>query len=173
MTAPMRGAILATMPIAHKAALTGFLVLALLHVLGISAAMAWLHSGTTTESVATHYRGNEEDPAVALEELKSPKSVREILTLTHYHMAVMPVFTFLLAHILAMSSLVSLRPKVTLIVIAFVAVALEVLIPWLVLWSPGLAVLRHASRAGLLVTTLAGAGIPLWEMWSPRATRGD
>lgn len=169
----MRGTTLATMPVAHKAALTGFLVLALLHVLGVSAAMAWLHSGMSTESIAAHYRGNEEDPAVELESLKSPKSVREILTLTHYHMAVMPVFTFLLAHILAMSSRVPPRPKIILIVLSYIVVALEILIPWITLWSPTLAVLRHGTRAGLLVTTVIGAGVPLWEMWAPRGRQAQ
>lgn len=167
MTAPMRGATLATMPLAHKVALTGFLILAILHVLGVSAAMAWTHSGPTGSTIADHYRGNEERPDVPLESLKSPKSVREILTLTHSHLAVMPIFAFLLAHILAMSALLPLRPKLAVIVLTFASIALEVLVPWLVLWSAEMAVLRHVSRAGMLITTLVGAGVPLWEMWMP------
>lgn len=152
---------------AHKAALTGFLLMALIHVCGISAAMAVYHSGLTTTSIAEHYRGNEEDASVSVENLKSPKTPLEILTITHYHMAVMPIFTFLVCHILAMSSLVGVRTKILVIVLAYLAIAVEVSVPWLTLFQPSLAVLRHGSRALMVATTLLGAGLPLFEMWWP------
>lgn len=167
MTVMMRGSALAGMSVPHKAALTGFLLLALIHVCGVSAAMAVYHSGLTNTSIAEHYRGNEEQPDVPLERLKSPKTPLEILTITHYHMAVMPIFTFLICHILAMSSLITVRTKILVIVLAYLAIAVEVSVPWIALFAPDLVFLRHGSRAFMLITTLLGAGLPLFEMWWP------
>jgi hypothetical protein len=167
VTVMMRGSALSGMAVAHKTALTGFLILALIHVCGVSAAMAIYHSGLTTSSIAEHYRGNEERTDVPIENLKSPKTPLEILTITHYHMAVMPIFTFLVCHILAMSSLIGVRSKVIFIVLAYLAIAIEVIVPWMALFAPQLVVLRHGSRALMLATTLLGAGLPLFEMWWP------
>jgi hypothetical protein len=167
MTVIMRGSTLSGMAVAHKAALTGFLILALIHVCGLSAAMAIYHSGLTTTSIVEHYRGNEEQPDVELENLKSPKTPLEILTITHYHMAVMPIFTFLLCHVLAMSSLMGVRTKILVIVFAYLAIAIEVSAPWTALFAPELVFLRHGARALMVATTLLGAGLPLFEMWWP------
>lgn len=165
MTVMMKGSALGNLAIAHKAALTGFLCLALIHVLGVSLGMALTHSGTTTSAIREHYQGNENQPDVPVEAIKAPKSAVEILTITHFHLAVMPVFTFLICHILAMSTVLSMRAKVTVIVLSYLAVALEVAVPWMALYAPALVTLRHLSRLGMLVMTLTGVFIPLYEMW--------
>lgn len=161
----MKGAALARLSLPHKVALSGFLILALVHVLGVSAAMAWLHSGMTSASIATHYRGNEDNPSVPVESLHSPKSTLELVTLTHYHMAVMPVFAFIICHILAVASWPGERIKIAIIILSYLAIVTEVSVPWLSVVAPQLVWVRHFSRAGIVLMTLVGAGVPLMEMW--------
>lgn len=171
MTVMMKHASFVTMPRPHKAALTGFLLLALLHLFVVSAGMALAHSGTTAQSMREHYAGNEEDASVPIENLKSAKSVTEILTITHFHMAVMPIFTFLLCHLLAMAATLGPRPKIAIIVVAYLSIALEMAVPWFGLFAPSLVALRHLSRAGMVVTNLFATLIPMYEMWFWKAKR--
>lgn len=162
----MRGFSLKTIPEAHKWALTGFLILALVHVFVVTPAMALFHSGATTGEIRDYYLGNEEREDVPIEALRSPKTTAYLVTFTHYHAAVMPIFAFLLAHVVAMTTLVGHRTKLALIAATYGGLVLEVAVPWLVVAvSPALASLRHVSRATILVTVALDAGLPLYEMW--------
>ncbi len=149
----------------HKAALTGFLLLALLHLFVVSAGMALTRSGTSAQSIREHYAGNDADETVPIENLRAAKTVDEILEITHFHMAVMPIFTFLLCHLLAMAATMGVRSKIGIIIAAYLSIALEMSVPWFGLFAPSLTVLRLASRAGMVVTNLISICVPMYEMW--------
>jgi len=95
---------------------------------------------------------------------------RTLLEVTHAHLFSMPVLLLVSGHLVLLTSL-SLRFKLTLIIIGVIAMTLHLLAPWVVRWSGGSggAGLLYPISGGLLFVSLAAMTcIPAWEMWRPR-----
>lgn len=132
-------------------AVTGLLSAALLHGDGL---------GVDAETAATYWRGDES-------QMVYPKSYRQILELTHFHLFTEPVTFLVIAHLY---SLGDVRPalRVALPVAVMGAIALQIGLPWLTTYvAAGFSVLFIPVHAVLLLGLLYMAGASIWEMWRP------
>ena len=114
-------------------------------------------SGVSTAEIAEYYR--QEDLALG------GKTYLELLETAHFHLFSMPVFFLVLGHIFFLSAWPE-RRKLAVVLASFVALLLEVVLPWLIVYHSGAwAWLKHPSRGLLFVTFLIFIVVPLWDMW--------
>ncbi len=137
---------------------TLFLSMVLLGLLSCLGFM-WSKSGLTGPELSEYYRQEE----LGL----GGKPFLELLETAHFHLFSMPIFFLVLGHIFFMSSW-SERAKLIVIVGSFVALLLEVVLPWLIVyhsaaWTP----LVHLARGGLFASFLLFVFVPIKEMWMP------
>jgi len=115
-------------------------------------------SGTSTAAIQEYYR----QEASGL----GGKTYLELLETAHFHLFSMPIFFLVLGHIFFMSS-IGERTKLVVILLAFVALAAEIVLPWLIVYhSAAWAWLEHPTRLALLATFLVFVVVPLREMWT-------
>ena len=81
-----------------RLAYTGFLVLAAIGM-ATMAMLQWVHIGPTPGNIATYFRGGEREGAMTF-----PKTVRELVELTHFHAFIMGVVYLVLAHLVVATS---------------------------------------------------------------------
>jgi hypothetical protein len=126
---------------------------------GVMVVLASQRSGFSPASVSTYYAG---DPAQ-----QYPKTVGELLEVTHFHLFSMPLLLFVQGHLFLMTQWPR-RWKIALVVAAFVGAALDLAAPWLVIYvSRDLAFVKLLARLLLGPALLAFAFVPLREMWWP------
>ena len=132
----------------------GLVFLGLLSCLGF----AFGKSGLTSPAIAEYYRG--EDSGLG------GKTFLELLETAHFHLFSIPIFFLVLGHIFFLSSIAD-RPKIAVVLTAFVALLLEIVLPWLIVYhSRAWVRLEHPTRVALLGTFLIFIVVPLQEMWS-------
>jgi hypothetical protein len=117
----------------------------------------------TVEGTSQWYRGNEDqqDPQV----MRFPKTVLELLEVTHPHLFFQSIMFFVLCHIFSLSR-VSDRRKMWLYGLAFGSVFTEAGLPWLIrfgsdLFSPLLLLSTSVMSISILILLI----VPIREMW--------
>ncbi len=118
-------------------------------------------SGVATSDLVEYYR--QEGAGLG------GKPFVELLETAHFHLFSMPVFFLVLGHIFFLSSLAE-RTKLVVILAAFTALLLEIVLPFLIVYlSPAWARLEHPTRIVLLASFLVFIFVPLREMWTVEA----
>lgn len=155
-----RGHVLGRMETGSKALYTAFLVFLLL---GIGSA-ALLHGdglGTDAATAAAYWRGDEA-------QMTWPKSYRQLLELTHFHLFTEPVVWLVVSHLYGLGSARGAW-RVGLPLGTLIAIAAQIALPWLVVYAGAgwAALLLPAHLAmGLGLAWMAAAAIrDMW--WSP------
>jgi hypothetical protein len=113
-----------------RLAYTGFLVLAAIGM-ATMAMLQWVHIGPTPGNIATYFRGGERAGAMTF-----PKTVRELVELTHFHAFVMGVVYLVLAHLVVATSAPDLVKRVA-IILAFVGLVGDLVGVWLIRYVSG------------------------------------
>lgn len=136
---------------------TGYLVFAVAGLL--SAALLHLDGlGTDAATAASYWRGDE---AAML----YPKSYRQLVELSHFHLFTEPVTFLVVAHLYNLGS-DSPKRKVVASAGTLLSMALQIALPWLVVYvSAAFAVLFLPAHTGLLVGLLYMALRAAHEMW--------
>ena len=151
---------LARLPFGARVFYSLFLVMVFLGLL-TCVGFAVRKSGLATATIAEYYRQEESD--------LGGKAFLELLETAHFHLFSMPIFFLVLGHIFFLSSWPEGR-KLVVILASFVALLLEVLLPWLIVYhSAGWAWLEHPTRIVLTATFLIFIVVPLAEMWGKEA----
>jgi hypothetical protein len=138
---------------------TGFLLVVLVGM-ATMAAFQLYHIGPLPSRIAAYYRGGEVGGQMTF-----PKTVRELVEVTHFHSFVMGVVYLVLAHLFVATPL---RPvlKQWFIVLAFAGLATDLLAPWLVRYvSGGFAYLQLGAWLAEWVGLGAFVVVPFGEMW--------
>jgi hypothetical protein len=143
--------------------ITCFYVMMTLAV-GVGVVNYKVRTGLTPQGTAAWYRGNEGAPE-PVEEMLFPKSVRELLDVTHPHLFEQSLILFVLCHLFGLTRVHEKRKRVVY-VMSFGAVLLDTGIPWLTRFvSPAFAPLHVASSLLLTAMFLILMVKPLHEMW--------
>jgi hypothetical protein len=117
----------------------------------------------TPEGTAAWYRGNED--AANASEMLFPKTVRELLDVTHPHLFEEGLILFVLCHLFGLTKVRERRKRLVYLA-AFTAMLLDTGMPWLTRFvSPGFAPAHVASTAFLGIMFLVLIAVPLHEMW--------
>jgi hypothetical protein len=137
---------------------TGFLVLA---IAGIVTA-ALLHGdgmGATATTAATYWRGDEAQGLY-------PKSYRQLLELTHFHLFTEPITWLVIGHLFALGGA---RPaRAAIIVGTLLAMVVQIALPWLVVYgAAGFAALLIPAHLAMGGGLLWMACVSIKDMWWP------
>ena len=117
----------------------------------------------TVEGTSEWYRGNEDQPDVKV--MHFPKTVMELLEVTHPHLFFQSIMFFVLCHIFSLSQ-VNDRRKVWLYALAFGSVFTEAGLPWLIRFGSGVfSPLLILSTSVMSVSILILIIVPIHEMW--------
>ncbi len=154
--------VLRRLDVGAKVVYTGFLVLSALGLL----TAALLHAdgmGFSAESGAAWWRGDEAA-------MVYPKSYRQLVELTHFHLFTEPVTFLVLAHLYNLGG-GPVRRRVIVTAATLASILLQVALPWLVAYV-------SAAFAWLLIPVhtvlLLGLGTmivaAIGEMWVPRSS---
>ncbi len=129
----------------------GLLTAALLHGDGM---------GSSATSAATYWTGDESG-------MVYPKSYRQILELTHFHLFTEPVTFLVVAHLYNLGS-GPIRRRATITALTILAMGIQIALPWLVVYvNVAFSVLFIPAHAMLLAGLLWMSFAALWEMWRP------
>ena len=154
---------LSRFPFGAKVFYSLFLVFVLLGLL-TSLGFIFAKSGVSASTVAEYYRQEESG--------LGSKSFLELLETAHFHLFSMPIFFLVLGHIFVLTG-VSPRWKMIVVITAFVALLLEIALPWLIIYgSASFAWLEHPTRIAFFGTFLVMAILPLREMWGSTPASG-
>lgn len=158
----MPGFSLANANPATKVLLTLFL-LTVLGGLGVALLQYYDRAGFGARGATEWVLGNEDDPAPP--ELRSPKSYRELLSITHEHAFALPMLLFVLLHLVALTSIRE-GAKIALYVVAFLSLVGSLAGPWFIAYrGPGWTTLVRGAGAGLAASIGVSALLCLWETW--------
>lgn len=125
--------------------------------------------------ISRHYRGSEEkafDPEVVDQSQESmdegfffPKTYKEVLSVTHVHIFMMPLILFVLSRILTMT-LLRARLKNIVYTVSFTGTALNLAGPWLIMYiAPQCAIILFISYILMGLSFPVYILLPLYEMW--------
>ncbi len=118
----------------------------------------------TPDGTAAWYRGNEHATG-EVSELLFPKSVRELLDVTHPHLFEEGLIVFVFCHLFGLTR-VRERSKRWVYVLSFAAVIVDTAMPWLTRFvSPAFAPVHIGTTAWLGSMMLILMLRPLYEMW--------
>ena len=109
---------------------TGFLVLATIGM-ATMALLQWRHIGPTPANIAAYFRGGEREGAMTF-----PKTVRELVELTHFHAFIMGVVYLVLGHLVLATSASELTKRLA-IVLAFAGLVGDLVGVWLIRFVSG------------------------------------
>lgn len=109
---------------------TGFLILAAIGM-ATMALLQWRHIGPNPSNIAAYFRGGEREGAMTF-----PKTLRELVELTHFHAFMMGVIYLVLAHLMLATSASELAKRVA-IILAFVGLAGDLVGVWLIRYVSG------------------------------------
>jgi hypothetical protein len=142
-----------------RLAYTGFLVLAAIGM-ATMAMLQWVHIGPTPGNIATYFRGGEREGAMTF-----PKTVRELVELTHFHAFIMGVVYLVLAHLVVATSAPDLVKRVA-IILAFVGLVGDLVGVWLIRYVSGA---FAWAQLGFWIAEWVGFSafvyFPMREMW--------
>lgn len=123
-----------------------------------------VRTGLTVEGTSSWYRGNEEAGG-EVTELRFPKTVRELMDVTHPHLFEESLIIFVLCHLFGLTKTRESRKR-WVYILSFSAVLLDTGVPWLVRFvSPAFAPVHIGSTSLLTVMFVILMGKPLYEMW--------
>ncbi len=123
-----------------------------------------VRTGLTPAGTEEWYRGNE-NATGDVSELLFPKSVREMLDVTHPHLFEEGIIVFVLCHLFGLTKVRERRKRVVYL-LSFSAILLDTGVPWLTRFvSPGFAPVHILSTMLLTVMFLILMVRPLYEMW--------
>lgn len=150
-------------PMNTRLLITCFYVVMVLAV-GVGLLNYRVRTGLTPQGTAQWYRGNE-DATGEPTELLFPKTVRELLDVTHPHLFEGGIILFALSHLFGLTKVRERRKRVVYL-LSFSVFLLDTGMPWLTRFvSPAFAPVHVATTA--LLGTMYGILIvvPLHEMW--------
>lgn len=140
-----------------KLVYTSFLVF----IVGGLISAALLHHdgmGLDTATATSWWLGDEA-------QMRYPKSYRQLLELTHFHLFTEPLCFLVVAHLYHLGSQ-ALLLRVGITVGTLLCIAMQIALPWLVSFaSPAFAVLFLPVHVGLLLGLLWMSGAAIKEMW--------
>lgn len=144
-------------PISLKVALTFFLLMVGVgHITTL--ANVYLRTGFDPQGTVAYIRGQEE-------EYLYPKSLLELVEISHFHLYSMAFLFLFLGGMVAFTSIKEWL-KVAIVSLAFLSSLSEVASLWLIRYlSPLFAPLFSLSGLLLSLTTFLLIIIPFWEMW--------
>lgn len=153
-------------PTSTRVLITAFYVMMALAV-AVGVINYKVRTGLEVQGTVEWYRGNE-DAGDDVTEMLFPKTVREMLDVTHPHLFEESLILFVLCHLFALTR-VHERKKILVYILSFSAVLLDTGVPWLTRFvSPAFAPVHLASTALLAVMFLVLLGKPIHEMWFAR-----
>jgi hypothetical protein len=142
-----------------KLVYTGFLLFAIAGI--VSAAL--LHGdglGTSAATAATYWRGDEAQSLY-------PKSYRQILELTHFHLFTEPVTWLVVGHLYALGG-GNRKARAVVILVTLAAIALQIALPWLVTYAgAGFGVLFLPVHLVMGLGIIGMAVVSIGDMWWP------
>jgi hypothetical protein len=119
---------------------------------------AHIMTGLSYSGIARHYLGSDAT-------FGEPKSFQELAETTHFHFFTMPVVFLILCHVFYLT-MVGQALKMTMTLLAFAGVALDLASPWLILYvSPHFALTMLLGDVLMVGAFLVMAAVPLYEMW--------
>ncbi len=137
--------------------LAGLLSAGLLHVDGM---------GTSGDEAALYWRGDDTG-------MVYPKSFRQIVELTHFHLFTEPVALLVVAHLYNLGGDARAR-KLVAIVGTVVAMAIQIALPWGVAYGPAvLAALMLPASVLLVAGFFYMSVVATWNMWGPASGAGN
>jgi len=150
-------------PLNTRVLITCFYVVMALSVL-VGVMNYKVRTGLTPTGTVEWYRGNE-NATGEVSQLLFPKSIREMLDVTHPHLFEGGIIIFVLSHLFGLTK-VRERRKRWVYFLAFSALLLDIGVPWLTrfVWS-GFAPVHILSTVLLTVMFIILMGRPLYEMW--------
>ncbi|MFZ5480985.1 MAG: hypothetical protein ACOZNI_29760 [Myxococcota bacterium] len=152
-----RAGMLARMETGTKLVYSSFVVLT---VLGLLTAALLHGDGMGLDDAATYWRGDDTEMAY-------PKSYRQLLELTHFHLFTEPVTFLVLAHLYNLSGDAP-RRKVVAVASALLAMVAQIALPWAITYGgAAFAVAFVPAHVLLTVSLLYMSGAALVEMWWP------
>ena len=161
--------------LSSKMIVTLFL-LSLLMAFGVGVLNIWDKTGLTVQTKIWRYRGAEEGaaatetPSHEAAELYFPRSLSELIELTHDHTFDMAMLLLMVGHLFQLTSWPE-RLKQVVWLVSFVAMFLFIWSPWVIKYvSPAGAILLIAGELLLMVSFLTLTIVPLYEMWWVRPT---
>jgi hypothetical protein len=142
-----------------RLAYTGFLALVVVGLMTMAAFQLY-HIGPTPDRIAAYYRGGEVGG-----EMTFPKTVRQLVEVTHFHAFIMGMVYLVLAH-LFIATTVGPALKLGMIILAFAGMAGDLVAPWLVRYvSAGFAYAQLAAWLAEWIGFGALVSAPIVEMW--------
>src|SRR6185436_20380039 len=122
-----------------------------------------VRTGLTPAGTEAYYRGNEN--AEGATQMMFPKTVRELLDVTHPHLFEEGIILFVLCHLFGLTK-VRERKKRMMYVSVFSVFLIDTGMPWLTRFvSPAFAPVHVVTTSVLGILYLALVIVPLWEMW--------
>ena len=123
-----------------------------------------VRTGLTPSGAEEWYLGNE-NATEQVTELLFPKTVRELLDVTHPHLFEQTIIIFILCHFFGLTRVAESR-KIAIYLLAFLSVLIDTGMPWLVRFvSPAFGVGHVVSVTFLSIMFLILILVPLREMW--------
>lgn len=165
---------LSAAPLSNKLFFTYFLIL-----IGAAVYVGYLTFYDRTEfdlsKIKRHYLGNEEESldqetsVYSESEMKEglffSKTYKEVLSVAHVHLFMMPLIIFVLSRILTMTLLRS-ELKIAVLSIAFAGTILNIFGPFTIIYfSPKCSILLYLSYIFLGISFPVFICLPLYEMW--------
>ena len=152
-------------------------LLSLLMAYGVGILNIWDKTGLTYQTKIWRYRGADETAGAANEaaELYFPRSLSELIELTHDHTFDMAMLLLMVGHLFQLTSCTE-RFKQAVWLGSFAGMFLFIWSPWLIKYvSPVCATLLILGEILLTISFLILTVVPLYEMWcvtpSPRRER--
>jgi hypothetical protein len=150
-----KGSVLRHLDRGGKVVYTAFLV----SLVGGLVTAAFLHGdsmGASSAAAAAYWRGDEA-------QMIYPKSDRQLLELTHFHLFTEPMVWLVVAHLYRLG-----RGQALVSVVTLICMALQIAMPWAIAkGSAAFGILALPATAGLLLGLLWMIGASLREMWWP------
>jgi len=145
-------------------------LISLLMAFGVGILNIWDKTGFTSQTKVWRYRGTEGTANQANEaaELYFPRSLSELIELTHDHTFDMAMLLLMVGHLFQLTSWPE-RFKQVVWLSSFVAMFLFIWSPWVIKYvSPAGAILLIAGEILLTISFLTLTIVPLYEMWFVR-----
>jgi len=150
-------------PINTRILITCFYVVMMLAV-GVGMINYRVRTRLTPSGTEAYYRGNE-NASGEVSEILFPKSVRELLDVTHPHLFEEGIILFVLCHLFGLTKIRERRKRVVYLG-AFSVFLIDTGMPWLTRFvSPAFAPVHVATTAILGAMYLLLVVVPLREMW--------
>jgi hypothetical protein len=140
-------------------------LLSLLMAFGVGILNIWDKTGFTYQTKILRYRGADTNVSHETAELYYPRSLSELIELTHDHTFDMAMLLLMVGHLFQLTGCTE-RFKQTIWLLSFAGMFLFIWSPWLIKYvSPVCAVLLIIGEIILTVSFLILTLVPLYEMW--------